>query len=562
MPERRLAAILAADIVGYSALMAEDEAGALEALRRFRREVLHPAVAGHRGQVVKNMGDGWLVEFASAVDAVNCAILFQTELPADQMIRVRVGIHVGDVTHEDDDIFGDGVNVAARLEALADPGAIVISDAVHVMLDTTLTLGFDDQGERRLKNIPRPQRVWARKAQSRLTAPAAEMAKTDNRQVNRCMIVQPFSTGDGRSEVHDLAAALTSELAQYLSGNRWLAVRIAEQSQEDAYVLSGRIRASGDRVRLEVNLAGLDGTTLWAEKYDGSLDDVFDWQDATGAAVAARCVALASINEARWLDAIPEEQRTAGMWIRRVLIGTFTEHETAAMRLAACQRAMELDPEWSRPYVLALVILASAKMVGISSFPEVSEANQNAWFSKIDSLPKPLEPSVRAGLAFARHRSKPDLAAFKREIDQILREATNNFNALVVSTMIYSREGDPQRAIDAGNRALGIFGETLEGANIAAGISLAQLRLGRDVQALENARKALDIYPLHPYAMHCAAAALQLTGRDDEAREMVSGLIELAPSASIARIAGNASGEGLDRVLEALRIAGLPEGNK
>ena len=157
---RCLKAILAADVAGYSAMMGADQEGALTALRQFRSKVFGPAVVGHRGKLVKAMGDGWLVEFATAVEAVTCAIQVQNELAGQERIRLRIGIHLGDIVHEDDDIFGDGVNIAARLEELAEPGTVVISDAVHGSLDGTLRPSFEDRGAQRLKNIDRRLRVW------------------------------------------------------------------------------------------------------------------------------------------------------------------------------------------------------------------------------------------------------------------------------------------------------------------------------------------------------------------------------------------------------------------
>jgi len=162
--ERRLAAILAADIADYSRIVGDDEVGALAALRSFRAEVFGPTVAGHHGKIVKSMGDGWLVEFGSAVEAVNCAIQIQDRVSGHELLALRIGVHIGDVVHEEEDIFGDGVNVAARLEAWADPGGIAISDPAYSSLDGTLTPSFDDAGRQELKNIARPLRIWTKSA--------------------------------------------------------------------------------------------------------------------------------------------------------------------------------------------------------------------------------------------------------------------------------------------------------------------------------------------------------------------------------------------------------------
>ena len=154
--QRRLSAILAADVAGYSRLIGEDEAGTLTALRQLRTELLAPKVSGHRGKVVKSMGDGWLVEFASVADAVTCAIDLQEGLAENEIIKLRVGVHLGDITHEDDDIYGDGVNIAARLQEIAEPGAIIISDIARRSIDGKLAAAFVDLGAQDLKNIAEP----------------------------------------------------------------------------------------------------------------------------------------------------------------------------------------------------------------------------------------------------------------------------------------------------------------------------------------------------------------------------------------------------------------------
>ena len=188
---RRLAAVLAADIVGYSKLMSEDETATLAALRDFRAKSVHPFTTQHRGEIVKSMGDGWLISFASVQDAVSCAIKLQAALEPHEVIKLRIGIHTGDVTRQDEDIFGDGVNVAARLEAMAPAGGVALSDAAYAMLDGTLRPGFADQGEQALKNIDRPMRVWMR-------APVGTLAHR-----GRHGKAQGLSASDRQADCHD-----------------------------------------------------------------------------------------------------------------------------------------------------------------------------------------------------------------------------------------------------------------------------------------------------------------------------------------------------------------------
>ena len=247
---RQLAAILAADIVGYSALIGADQEGTLAALRTLRAEVIGPAVAGRRGKVVKSMGDGWLVEFASAVDAVTCAMQVQDRLAGHEVIRLRIGVHTGDVVHEEEDVFGDAVNVAARLEALADPGAVVISDAVHGALDGTLRPSFDDQGEQALKNIERPVRVWARGG-----GIAGGGRQDDGTAIARLELV-PVQVSDERVEVRELADALTNDLYTYLGHMSHTRARVTKTPSAEVWVLRPVLRSRGDRLRLESSAHG------------------------------------------------------------------------------------------------------------------------------------------------------------------------------------------------------------------------------------------------------------------------------------------------------------------
>ena len=278
---RRLAAVLAADIVGYSKLMSEDETATLAALRDFRANSIHPFTSQHRGEIIKSMGDGWLISFASAQDAVICAIKLQAALEGHEVIKLRIGVHTGDVTREDEDVFGDGVNVAARLEALAPAGGVALSDAAYAMLDGTLRPGFADQGEQALKNIDRPMRVWMR-APVGTSLTAAGMAKPKGFPR---LIVKPIATTDTRDEVQDLAGELTADIALYLASVSWIETGVG-------YTLSQTLRARGDRLRLEVRLTSPEGAPIWSSKHDGDLADVFDWQDETGEAVASEVMGV------------------------------------------------------------------------------------------------------------------------------------------------------------------------------------------------------------------------------------------------------------------------------
>jgi TolB-like protein/class 3 adenylate cyclase len=322
--ERRLAAILAADVAGYSRLIGLDEEGTLAALRSLRRELIDPGIAAHRGRVVKTTGDGMLVEFASVLDALRCAAAVQREIAARnadvavvRCIEFRIGIHQGDIVVEDGDIFGDGVNVAARLEGLAEPGGICVSARVQEDVGGRLDLDFEDLGEQQLKNIARPVRVYrvrapknshpnpppqspgqARGGEGRVGVEAA-VALPDKPSI----AVLPFQNMSGDPEQEYFADGMVEEIITALSRIRWLfviarspsftykgqAVDIKRVGRELGvrYVLEGSVRKGGNRVRITSQLIDTEtGAHLWADRFGGSLEDVFELQDKIASGVA------------------------------------------------------------------------------------------------------------------------------------------------------------------------------------------------------------------------------------------------------------------------------------
>src|SRR5215469_11584001 len=301
-PVRRLAAILAADVAGYSRLMGADEEGTHERLRGHLRDLIEPRIAEHRGRIVKNTGDGFLAEFASVVDAVRCAVEMQRRMaernagtPPAERIEFRVGINLGDVIAEGEDIFGDGVNVAARLEGLAERGGVLVSNTVHDHVRDRLPFAFEDLGEQQVKNIARPVRVYrisdtaAAKAPSQ-PPPALPLPEKPS------IAVLPFANMSADPEQEYFADGMVEEIITALSRIRWLfvtarnstftykgqAVDVKQVGRELGvrYVLEGSVRKGGNRLRITAQLIdAISGTHLWADRYDGSFEDVFDLQD-------------------------------------------------------------------------------------------------------------------------------------------------------------------------------------------------------------------------------------------------------------------------------------------
>lgn len=303
--ERRLTAILAADVVGYSRLMSLDEAGTLSALKVHRREMADARIAEHQGRIVKLTGDGILVEFPSVVNAVACAVEIQRrmrerniDVPADRRIEFRIGINLGDIIVEDNDIYGDGVNVAARIEAIARPGGVAVSGAVRDNVGNRLALVFEDAGDQQLKNIDRPVRVFHVALDAPSAAPeASARGKVETRVKDKPSIaVLPFNNMSGDPEQEYFSDGITEDVITDLSKISGLFVvgrntvftykgKPAKLQQVAAelgvrYILEGSVRKAGQRVRITGQLIdGQDGGHIWADRYDRDLTDIFALQD-------------------------------------------------------------------------------------------------------------------------------------------------------------------------------------------------------------------------------------------------------------------------------------------
>ena len=304
--QRRLAAILSADVVGYSRLMGSDEAGTLGRLKELRRDLIDPMIAAHSGRIVKLIGDGALVEFASAVDAVRCATEIQraiaernADIPEDRRIELRIGINVGDVIIDEGDIYGDGVNIAARVETLASAGAVCLSENAYQQIKGKLALEVSDMGERQLKNIAQPVRVFSVRLDGAPTRPALVLPDKPS------ITVLPFQNMSGDPEQEYFADGMVEDIITELSRFRQLfviarnssftykgrAVDVKQVGRELGvrYVLEGSVRKAGNRVRITGQLVdAFTGAHLWADRFDGTIEDIFDLQDkVTGTVVAA-----------------------------------------------------------------------------------------------------------------------------------------------------------------------------------------------------------------------------------------------------------------------------------
>lgn len=560
--QRRLAAILAADVVGYSARMGADEAATLAALRALRAEVLGPTVAARGGRVVKSLGDGWLVEFAAAADAVVCALQMQDRLDAPGGLRLRIGVHVGDVVHEDGDVYGDGVNVAARLEAEAPPGGVAISEPVYGALDGTLRPSFDDGGERALKNIARPVRVWLRGG-GPAADPRAAGAGAGRAGFPR-LAVQPVATSDPRDEVRELGEALTGDVLAYLGAVRWLEARAgAAAAAGGAYRLSGALRGRGDRLRLEVRLSAPDGRPLWSGKFDGALSDAFDWQDETGEAVATTAAGLILDEEHARLGATPDAEITAEQCFLAGLMAYRTfRQEAFEESLHHLVRAIERKPDLSDAYANAIFTVLAGRTVGFRGGFDRYAAMLPGWVEIARNLPG-RSPMLDLALAIADFQRDGAAPPLRLALADVLRRAPFDPQVLAFAGWGHLWIGDAREAMDCFARQRRLGRQDPFAVAVLGGMATASVQLGDDAAAIAHAEAGLAIADGYPTLHSARAAALALAGRQAEAERAFAAYRDLVPDRTLAAwkavndYGGSAGGA---RYFEGLRRAGMPEG--
>jgi adenylate cyclase len=383
--EHRLAAVLAADMVGYSRLMEADERGTLARLRTHRIELIDPAIAKNQGRIIKTTGDGMLVEFQSVADAVRCAAEIQermrrrnSDVADERRMDFRIGINLGDIIFEDGDIFGEGVNIAARVEQLAEAGGICVTAAVHDQVDGRVDVAFEDLGEKLLKNLSRPVRVYRVAAESAERKPVPAKGQPGGAVVKPTVAVLPFANMSGDPEQEFFADGLTEDILTELSRRRELFVisrtstfvykghsanlREVAQKLGARYLVEGSVRKAGDRLRVTVQL--IDTTSdghIWAERYDRKLDDVFSIQDEITSAIVAT---LPGRLEAAQHDQLARTKPSSMAAYECVLAAKVLHHRstrednTEALKLI--DRALTLDPDYAHAHAWRGCILGQA----------------------------------------------------------------------------------------------------------------------------------------------------------------------------------------------------------
>ena len=552
--ERRLAAILAADVVGYSRLVGVDEVGTLERLRVLRRELADPMIKEHRGRIVRITGDGLLVEFASVVDAVRCAVDIQREMalrnaevPVDQRIEFRIGINLGDIMNDGQDIYGDGVNVAARLEALATPGGICVSRVVRDQVRDKLNFSFDDRGEQQVKNIARPVRVFDVKIAgetmtltSYSTAPAL-LPIPDKPSI----AVLPFQNMSGDPEQEYFADGMVEEIITALSRIRWLfviarnssftykgqSVTVRQVGRELGvrYVLEGSVRKGGNRVRITAQLIEAEtGAHLWADRFDGSLEDVFDLQDKVAIDVAGVIEPALQAAEVRRAAARPTSDLTAyDLYLRALATFYPITRERLLEAWELLQQAIAVDRHCGPA-------LSLAAMCQMRLFRENwTEEPETARRTGIDLARQALQvvrddPSILANAAFVLANFGEDIDAMMALVDRALTLNPSFSRGWFLSGVLRLWAGEPDLAIEHAETALRLSPRERMGTPLSL-IGEAHFFKREFDEAASKLLLSVQENPGYPHSYRLLAARYAHMGRLNDARAIIARLRVITP---------------------------------
>jgi adenylate cyclase len=589
--ERRLAAILAADVAGSCRLIGIDEEGTLARLKALRRTLFDPKIAEHHGRIVKNTGDGAIAEFASVVDAVRCADEIQRgmaeqniDVPQDKRIELRIGIHVGDIIIEENDIFGDGVNIAVRLEGIAEPGGISISDDARRQIRGKVDVTFEDLGSQSLKNIAEPMRVWrvpygraVPAVPTRLRVDDAALTLPDKPSI----AVLPFTNLSSDPEQEYFADGMVDDIITALSHFKALfviarnssftykgrAVDVKQVGRELGvrYVLEGSVRKAANRVRITGQLVDTaTGAHLWADRFDGGLGDVFDLQDRVTESVVGAIAPAVEKAEIERAKRKPTESLDAyAIYLRGLArFYQFAGRQVNDEALRLFNSAIEIDPDFASAYARAAACYAYARGNGwISVTPnEIAEvtrlAQRAVGLGKDDAM-------ALAASGWALAFVVRDLEAGAGLIDRALVLNSNLAEAWFYGGWVKNYLGEPEPAIERFARAMRLSPLDPRVTAARAGTAHAHFFLGRYDEAASWAAMALQDNPDYQPGLRIAAASNAMAGRPEQAHQAVARLRQVNPALRVSTLKDVVGpyrrAEDLSRFEEGLRQAGLPE---
>jgi TolB-like protein/class 3 adenylate cyclase len=587
---RKIAAILVADVVGFSRLAGADEEGTLARLRALRGELIDPSIARHHGRLVKRTGDGSIIEFKSVVDAARSAIEVQRAmsernagLPHETRIEFRVGVHLGDVVEEaDGDLMGDGVNIAARLEGICEPGGIVLSGAAYEHVRDRLKENFVDLGEKQLKNIARPVRVYALQSDSRAPAPAPSVGLVDKREPPRLsLVVLPFANlgGDASQDyfVDGVTESLTTDLSRiagaFVIGRstaftyKGKAVDLKQIGRElnVRYVLEGSVQRSGNRMRVNVQLIEAEsGAHLWAERFDKPVADLFDMQDEIVARLATRLKTELIDAEARRARQATNPDSMDLYFQGQALLYRGMTADLVAKAREFFMRALELDSG----NVDALVGVARADVYACVNY--IADDPQILPAAAAPRLTKALAATPNNGYAHQlmgvvlRVTNRPQRSV--EELEQALAIDPNLVGARALMGSTLACMGRAQEAEAHVLEALRLSPRNAMNFEWFLIAGSGKTLLGEFVEASTWLRKSIDANRGRPLAFFLLAACLAHLRRLDEAHREVDAGLAINPKFTLRRFRAGAQSDNpiflaqRERVMEGMRMAGVPEG--
>jgi adenylate cyclase len=586
--ERKLAAILAADAVGYSRMMGEDEAGTLARLKALRRELFEPKVKEYHGRIFKTTGDGALVEFKSAADAVNSAVDIQRALvehgesaPENHRIRLRIGISLGDVIVEGGDLYGNGVNVASRMEGLAEPGGICISGNVHEHVRGVAGISFDDLGKQEVKNIAEPVHAYRVNVNGGDVAePGRQPAGAPTSRPDKPSIaVLPFQNMSGDPEQDYFADGMVEEIITALSRFSWLlvmarnssfvykgrAVDVRHVAQELGvrYVLEGSVRRAGQRIRITGQLIdAMTGAHIWADRFDGDAEDIFDLQDKiTECVVGAIEPSLRKAEIERARRKRPDSLSAYDLFLRALTPMNKLRPEANAEALTLLEQAIAIDPGYAPALAYAALGHEQRLLHGWSTAPETDAATAVELARQalaIDSGEAAAIAMAGFVLTFVGH----DYDGGRQAAERALALNPNSPTVCWKAGWVVLLAGDPQDAVPILERSLRLSPSDPQADFLLNCLGMSHLVMGHPKEALECASRSIAMKPDVDVAHYVLVAACGHLGRTGDAAKAIAKLQSLAPGITVSSFRKRMplrNEAHMNTLLDGLRKAGLPE---
>jgi adenylate cyclase len=583
--ERRLAAIMVGDVVGYSRLMGTDEEGTLAELKIRRLELIDPLIGQHKGRIVKTTGDGILIEFASVVDAVRCGVAIQqgmfernAGIEESRQILLRIGINIGDIIFDDGDIFGDGVNVAARLESLAEPGEICVSASVREHVGEKLPVNFVDRGQHEVKNIDRPIHVYRIDPQSRQETPTrnGDTVSAPRRPEHPSIAVLPFDNMSGDPEQDYFADGMVEDIITGLSRINWLfviarnssfvykgqAVDLKQVGRDLGvrYILEGSVRKAANRVRVTGQLIDAEtGQHVWADRYDREIDDIFAIQDElTINVVGAIEPSLRQAEIDRIKRKRPENFQAYDLLLQALPHVYLAMPGDASEALPILEKALDLEPNYALAHGFAAwaheIIYARGGGHNVNRDEAIRHAQAAIGHGREDALALTLGGFVMGLVAHDR-----DIA--RQAIETAMALSPSCALAYNLGSVVMVFGGDAERAIEWSEQALRL--SPVDPMNFAPWLSLClgHFQQGDYETASEAAHKTFQANPNWSSAHFVMAATDAKLGRMDEARQAGRRVLELQPDFTVTALLNSFAIQPAlaEPLRDALLAAGLPE---